>query len=225
MAYITYAAANAIIAAEGGTALPSNAQLLEKATNRIEVLRFNRDAEKKFRPRYLDGREPNLDGSASATKPKIPFELAWATTKLAEWYRDNPNELYKSREGEHLSKQLSDLPLAIQSALWPFLHASVKVDIGDTTRSIDIAEAPDAPKAGGLGRAGTPVPADNTAPAPVPVPAQTRVKGGAIYLDAATDRAYIKLGANVNPDTIDPAVAASFDRVIDLAEISDGNDW
>ena len=111
------------------TDLTERGKLLSRASRRIDQLAFNDEWEVPYSPRYLNGYLN--DGKTGGNRTvKIPASLATQVALLALWYAQNPHGFYnQSPAGEEsLCKQLSDLPLSIQTGLWRFLDETVKID-------------------------------------------------------------------------------------------------
>ena len=131
--YITIKQADPILASYGWTSATedSKTEALNLATQRIELIPFRNEPQ--HRPRYTDG---NITGST--TEP-IPEQLKILVAYLAEWYRLNPevdfNPVLKDVD-QSLSPALSDLPLSLQSGLWPFVDAELLAGI----READFSE-------------------------------------------------------------------------------------
>lgn len=134
--YISLERADAILEGEGHTqnwgklSDVEKGEFLTRASRRIEQLAFNPQHENPRRPRYENGlRNQNLGGFDIP----IPAPLELTVALLALWYAQNPESLYNFVR-QSLSAQLSDLPLPVQSGLWPYLASSVK------TRNIEAAD-------------------------------------------------------------------------------------
>ena len=111
-----------------------NGYYVARASRRIDQLAFSEEHETSYSPRYINGLEVNgydSDGNPTTdSTKKIPPALAVQVALLALWYFQNPHGFYnQSPAGEEsLCKQLSDLPLSIQTGLWAFISDEVKID-------------------------------------------------------------------------------------------------
>ena len=137
--YITAAAATAILQGEGSVEdWPATAaeqgKFLERSSRRIDQLAFAPAHETPQSPRYTDG---FLTGAAKVADNAIPHNLAVEVALLALWYAQNPNGFYnRSPAGEEsLCKQMSDMPLSIQTGLWAFVSDEVKIDADELPAS------------------------------------------------------------------------------------------
>ena len=136
--YISLATADGLIAAEneneGWSTLSAvmRTAYITKATNRIEIIPFIDDAGK-ARPRYSIN---------PVSSPAIPNALKLATAYLSVWYARNPHISQVSSKGFDDEVEgidiLSDIPVNVRSALWPYIDDTIKGGVGakEITRAI-----------------------------------------------------------------------------------------
>ena len=143
MPYITAETATRIIEGEGNsagwTALDDAGKLalLEKASNRLELLGFENDKDSLAdggyyqRPRYVNGFKIKPNDVAAELEYPIEKPLEIAVALLARYYVDFPNAQNRISEDNYdsaLSKHLADMPLSVQNAVWQFLSNEYKVN-------------------------------------------------------------------------------------------------
>ena len=131
MAYLSLDQASSLLNQEGRGATfdalddTRKNELLELASARIESIPFA--GESTIQPRFTNG-------LLTGTDIPMPLKLQRATAILALWYIDNRYVDYStfggSRDTGSLSPFMSDLPLAVQTALWDYVSADVKLGRG-----------------------------------------------------------------------------------------------
>ena len=146
MAYITIERADSLISAEGGPTEWSSLQntdkqkILERATRRLETIPFADDSLYQ-RPRWTNGIKTGSDPSES-----IPYALEISTSLLSVHYALNPLSEYRDVPGisEGLSNPIADLPISVQTAIWPYLSVEMKAEINPVTAEKKFQERPKA---------------------------------------------------------------------------------
>lgn len=124
MPWITEQQATEFIASNSEwDAFGNKAELIQMATNRLEQLKYKRDNIYRSEPLFTDGTLTN------DTSKVIPYRLLSACALLAfEYGKHSPNLIgdkeYLENENEYDAMQ--DLPIAVQSAVEPFLSAYVE---------------------------------------------------------------------------------------------------
>ena len=135
MSWITVEQADTILASDTGdraaiwTDLADDAKtaLLGRASNRLELCPFDSDdvSDAREHGRYIDGQVPDADGTA--TDAAIPRVLAIGCALLARHYADNPDiELDQATGALDRESLIADLPLSVQSAIWPYVTDEAK---------------------------------------------------------------------------------------------------
>ena len=117
------------------TGINNKGTLITRASQRIDAIPFHDDPIDRTLPRYTDGFSPN--------RQTIPRLLLIAVSELALFYKDNTEDQYPSfPEGSDTPSSLfiSDLPLMVQNALYPFLSADLiprdaRIDLVDRNRN------------------------------------------------------------------------------------------
>ena len=141
MAYISLTRANSILTSEGGPdewtrgTTQNRQQYLERATRRIETIPFDGDGVLyTVRPRFTNGTVTESDPPVD-----IAYGLEVAVTLLAAHYAINPLSQYRDLPGvgDGLSSPISDLPITVQTAIWPFLTREMKAEISPVSPEID----------------------------------------------------------------------------------------
>ena len=133
MAYLTAIQATALLVAEGSDSnWPSQdaerLKWIERASRRIEAIPFDVSVAYN-RPRFKDGKWADMNGDA--TSQDMPFELQLATAVLAAHYADYPmaDRSLIGSDGDvenALSVVMADLPIRVQSTLYPYLSDELK---------------------------------------------------------------------------------------------------
>ena len=101
-------------------------KFIQRATDRIEMLRFKTD-----NPR--ESRDPRYDVLVPS-RGEVPENLQLAVAYLAAFYGDNPllkYDLIGDNISNALSPSLADIPLAIQTLLFPYLIDAVQSNVPD----------------------------------------------------------------------------------------------
>ena len=133
---------------------------LDQATSRLEALPFTDDVltaddgtwEPRAHGRFVDGFVPDGDGKAIPGQP-IPLPLAIAVATLARYYTRKPlafetDALLVGNVIADNSALLSDLPNAVRTGVWPYLHREIRgveaeepvpVDERERARSIPLS--------------------------------------------------------------------------------------
>lgn len=131
--YITRTQADTILEAQGYDDQWSEKsdtekdEYIQRASDRIDAIPFNIDLEI---PRFKDGNYAAFNGEMVSGQT-MPYDLQVATAVLAGWYVLNPHvdDVLLPTEGTQaaaISPFMADLPLRVQTALYPYLTEEAK---------------------------------------------------------------------------------------------------
>jgi len=101
--------------------------LLDRATDRIEMLNFAQDDAVSIRtePRYTEDSD------------QLPENLKLSVALLAGWYGDKPLLRYDLEDdilSSALSPQIADLFMTVQNLIFPFLSDAAQSNVPDVSR-------------------------------------------------------------------------------------------
>ena len=150
MSYITLDYANDILAPDGDATawadLSGAGKLaaLDKASRRIETIPFEADSSQfpvgyHSRPRYSMNIKADPPSNDAPLLLRIAHPLAIAVAMLAMHYARRPyadTPVLPKSSDDALAKSIADMPLVVQSAIWPYMSIEARTDF----ESIPVAE-------------------------------------------------------------------------------------